>query len=243
MHPLNADVMICRNESAVAREAAGRFVACAMRSIAERGQFAVAIPGGSSPRGMLEALVCNDLARLVPWEKTHIFFTDERCVPPDSDESNYRLANDLFLSRVRLPAGNIHRFLTEREPQQAAAEYEKTLLRVLRDRPQLDLVILGMGADTHTASLFPHSPVLEETQRLAVATHVEKLDSHRLTLTVPMLSGAREIVILAMGEEKAEALRDVLQGPINPTTHPVQAIQPVDGSLLWIVDQLAAQRL
>lgn len=243
MRHKNTNLMICKDQEAVATEAAERFVCAAIRSVAEYGGFYVAISGGNSPKEVFRLLATDEYAKAIPWDKTHIFFTDERCVPPDSDESNYRLAYEYLLSKVPVPESNIHRFPAELPPQEAAASYDKTIKNIMGYERQFDLVILGMGSDTHTASLFPKSPALDEMQRFAVENYVEKLNTYRLTLTIPVLSSARNIIILVMGQEKAEALSIALNGHSDPHLHPVQAIQPTYGTMLWIVDKEAASQL
>jgi len=241
--PCAANILICRNSQAVAEETAERFICAARRSVAERGAFFVALSGGNSPRDTYRHLASETIRDQVPWEKTFVFFTDERCVPPDHEESNYKLANDLLLSKVPIPSLNIFRFPGELQPADAALQYDQILRNRLGDAPRFDFILLGMGYDTHTASLFPNSPALSELTRLAVENFVARLNTYRLTLTIPILRNARQIIILALGEQKAGAVRDVLQGPTDEQAHPVQAIRPTDGRLLWIIDQEAASEL
>lgn len=243
MRRKNTNLLICKNEECVAREAAERFMCAAIKSIAETGEFYVAISGGNSPKELFKLLASDEFARFIPWNKTRVFFTDERCVPPDSQDSNYRLAYDLFLSKVPVSVSNIYRFPSELPPEEAADIYNETIGKVMGYERQFDLVILGMGSDTHTASLFPHSPALKEMNRFATANYVEKLNAYRLTLTIPVLSSARSIMILVIGQEKAEALSIALNGDYDPYFHPVQAIQPTQGNVLWIVDKEAASKL
>lgn len=240
---LSSNLLICRDADAVAQEAAERFACAAVSSVAEKGAFYVAIPGGWSPRGMFRTLATGAFAAIIPWDRMHIFFTDERTVPPSHEDSNYKLANDLLLSRVPVVGANIHRFPAEFPPEVAARNYEDEVRRVMGDNPRFDLVVLGMGTDTHTASLYPHSPALHERERLAMANPVEKLGGFRLTLTIPVLCNAASIMILALGEGKAASLREVLEGEMRIEEHPVQAIRPANGRLLWIVDQAAASEL
>jgi 6-phosphogluconolactonase len=243
MLPCSSDVLVCRNAEAAAQETADHFVCAATRSVAERGVFHVAVPGGSSPRAVFQLLASQPYASLVPWERTAVFFTDERCVPPDHEQSNYRLANELLLSKVPIPSENVHRFAGELPPIEAAAEYEQTLRHIMGERPTFDLILLGMGEDTHTASLFPNTPALDETRKLAVANYVRALDVHRLTLTIPVIKGARRVLVLALGSAKARAVNKALRGEVNERLHPVQSVAPTKGRLLWIVDQEAAADL
>jgi 6-phosphogluconolactonase len=243
MKAVRGAALIREDESLASETAADLFVCAALRSVRESGVFYVAIPGGHSPRGVFARLAEPGWSQHVPWDKVHVFFTDERCVQPDDQDSNYRLANDLLLSKVPIPQANVHRFQSELPPDEAAAKYEAEITRVMGRTPVFDLIVLGMGANTHTASLFPDSPALDETTRLAVANYVEELHSYRLTLTIPILCSARSVMILAFGESKAEAVRTALQGDIDVRSHPVQAIRPPNARLLWVLDQPAAALL
>jgi 6-phosphogluconolactonase len=238
-----ASVLIRENEDLASQSAADLFVCAAIRSVRDRGVFQAAISGGKSPRGMYQRLAESQWSLHVPWEHTHIFFTDERCVPPDHEDSNYKLAEDLLLSRVPIPPENVHRFPAELPPEEAADRYENEIRSQLGHEPHFDLIVLGMGTDTHTASLFPNSPALEETRRLAVANWVEKLSTNRLTLTIPVLNAAREALILAFGESKAEPVRTAIQGDTDVHAHPVQAIRPANSRLIWILDHASASEL
>lgn len=239
----SANILVCVDDRTAGQEAAERLVCAAVRAVAERGVFCVAVPGGSSPRAMYEALGGLELRDIVPWPRVELFFTDERCVPPESDQSNYRMLSDLLLSSVPIPSANIHRMRGEDEPESAAAQYEEELHRVMGSNPSFDLIVLGMGTDTHTASLFPDSPALQEYGRHVTANYVDKLQTYRLTLTLPVINRAEQVIMLAFGPEKADALTEVLQGPEDRSLHPAQAVRPASGRLLWIVDQLAAAKL
>lgn len=243
MRHKNTNLLICKDEECIAKETAERFICAAIRSVAETGEFYVALSGGNSPKEVFKLLATDEFARFIPWSKTHVFFTDERCVPPDSPDSNYRLAYDLLLSKVPIPESNIYRFHSELPPEEAADIYNETIRNVMGYERQFDLIMLGMGSDMHTASLFPHSPALDEMHRFATANYIEKLNAYRLTLTIPVLSSARSIIILVMGQEKAEALSSALNGPYDPHSYPVQAIQPIQGNVLWLVDKEAASKL
>lgn len=241
MQPCSANVLVCRDAEAAAIEVA-RLIACAAElAFNERGLFTLAIPGGSSPRRAFELLA--DSPASLPWSHTHVFFTDERCVPPDHEQSNYRLAHELLLSKVPLPASNEHRFRTELPPEQSAADYEEQLSSVLGEEPRLDFVLLGMGEDTHTASLFPHTPALGVLDRLATANQIATLSTHRLTLTFRTINSAHNAAILALRHEKALAVKEALQGHPNIDAHPVQGVRPRSGQLLWVIDQEAASEL
>ncbi len=241
MQPCSANVLVCCDAEAAAIEV-GRLIACAAeRAFDERGMFTLAVPGGSSPRRAFE-LLADSPARL-PWSHTHVFFTDERCVPPDHEQSNYRFAHEVLLSKVPLPSSNVHRFRTELPPEDAAVEYEEQLREVMGDQPRLDFVLLGMGEDTHTASLFPHSPAVGVLDRLAAANQIAGLSAHRLTLTFRAINSAHSVGVLALGSEKAPAVKKALQGHRNVDAHPVQGVRPRSGQLLWVIDHCAASEL
>ena len=238
-----ANILICEDEAAASREAAERFTCAAVRAVAERGSFYVAISGGTTPRGMLENLASEQNLPVFPWYRTELFFADERCVPPDSSDSNYRMVHELLLATVPIPETNVHRFEGELDPDIAAERYEEEIHRVMGWDPRFDLIVLGMGEDTHTASLFPHTPALHETGRHAIANYVHKLNAHRLTMTFQLINRACNIIILAFGKNKAQALSDAMCRCDDIELHPIQAVRPSQGRLLWIVDRAAASML
>ena len=223
-------------------EAAARmFVEEARRRIDESGRFAVALAGGSTPKATYEILARGyggpeDL----DWSKVHAFFGDERSVPPDHENSNYRVAREALLSHV--PVGSVHRMRGEMEPREAAALYEKELEEFFGGPPVLDLVLLGIGEDGHTASLFPDTPALDARDRWAVENPVEKLNTTRLTLTVPAVDAARKVAFLVAGEGKAEALEEILEGDANPHKYPAKLVRP-EAEVAWMVDRAAARLL
>ena len=224
----------------LARAAAHAFVEDAREAIAERGRFVVALAGGSTPKATYEILA-RDHAPAVDWPNVHVFFGDERTVPPDHEDSNYRMAREALLDHV--PAGSVHPMRGELPPGEAAASYEEELREFFGKEPVvLDLVMLGIGGDGHTASLFPETSALDATDRLVVANPVLKLDTTRLTLTAPALNAARKVVFLVAGEGKAEALGEILDGDPDPRAYPATLVRPQDGPT-WMVDRAAAARL
>ncbi len=242
MNRKHANILICEDELTAVREAADRFACAAVRSVAEHGRFCAAVSGGSTPRGMYEYLAERH-ASVVPWYQTELFFSDERCVPPESQESNYRMVYDLLISTVPIPEVNVHRFEGELSPEIAAERYEQELHKVMGHDPRFDMIVLGMGNDSHTASLFPYTPALHETGRHAVSNYVHKLGMHRLTLTFPLINRAHSIIVLVTGQAKAETLAAVMSGDEDMDMHPVQNIKPTHGRMLWIVDCEAASKL
>jgi 6-phosphogluconolactonase len=225
----------------LAQAAAAHWVARAKEAIAAHGRFAVALSGGSTPRATYALLATPAWAGGVEWARVHVFWGDERCVPPDHPESNYRLAREALLDHVPLPRANVHRIPTEREPAQAAAEYERTLRRFFGpgSAPRFDLVLLGLGADGHTASLFPGTPAVCEYERWVVAHYVSSLAAWRVTLTPAVLNAADQVTFLVAGAEKAGVLDQVLTGAYQPDVLPAQVVRPASGSLLWLVDAAA----
>lgn|SRR5215831_1958296 len=230
---------------AVARNAAERFVELARESIGARERFCVALAGGSTPKRTYELLATGAYNEQIEWSKVHIFFGDERCVPPDSAESNYRMANEALLSRVPIPPQSVHRINGQGDPVASAGFYEDDLRTFFDDAswPRFDLVLLGMGDDGHTASLFPRSTALEERDRWVVANWVEKLGVSRITLTVPAINHAANIIFLVSGTAKSERLAEVLRGIHDPQKLPSQLITAENGSLVWLLDRAAAARL
>ena len=201
----------------------------------------VALSGGSTPRLMFQILA-EQFRDEVAWSNIHFFWSDERHVPPDHPESNYRMANEALLSHVPVSANNVNRIRSENPDAAAvASEYEQTIIDVTKQTlPRLDLIFLGLGTDGHTASIFPGSEVLNETKRLVAAPYVEKFKSYRITMTLPLLNNGASIVFLVSGAEKAEIVRAVLQGE---NKYPAQAVNPTQGELIWMLDKDAAAYL
>lgn len=226
----------------VAQALADQFVLDAQRAATRSSRFNVALAGGSTPRPAYKLLAQEPRIDQVAWKDVCIYFGDERCVPPQDDQSNYKLANETFLTAVNIPLQNIHRMKGEDDPQSAAAQYAQDLRSDLGDPPRFDLVLLGMGPEGHTASLFP-SAALPDGTTLVDAPFVAKFGSYRLTLTPRAINAARHVIIATTGSEKAQALAAALHGAYSPHTYPVQLIQPIEGRLTWLVDRAAAGQL
>jgi 6-phosphogluconolactonase len=240
------EIRIFEDATKVAEAAATRFIGLAREAIAKRGRFTVALAGGSTPKRAFELLASESYSQQLDWSKAHIFFGDERTVPPDASESNYRMANEALLSRVSVPAKNIHRMNGVGDAISNARLYEDELRTFFNDAawPRFDLVLLGMGDDGHTASLFPGTKALAEQEAWVTANWVAKLGTHRITLTLPAINHAAHILFLVTGENKAGRLKDVLDGEQTlRESLPAQLIKPLDGSLAWFIDRAAATLL
>ena len=242
---MKSDIRIFKDLEKLSRHAANIFVEQAARSITERGRFLVALNGGSTPTRLFQ-LLATDSYDKVDWSKAHIFWGDERCVPPDDPGSSYGQARDTLFSHVSIPESSIHRVKTELRPAEAAKDYSLTLNRFaspLLDVPRFDLVYLGLGEDGHTASLFPGSPVYVTESVMPVTAHYQDRPANRVTMTQLVFNQAHDIVFMATGEKKAITLAEVLSDRYNPELYPAQRIDPKDGELIWLVDEGAASRL
>ena len=229
---------------ALARAAAAHFVTCAQEAIADHGYFAVALAGGSTPQLTYETLATVEFAPHIQWEKVHVFWGDERCVAPNHADSNYRMAFGILLRHSPIPVKQIHRMEGELEPKEAAQAYEDQLRGFFGPKaPRFDLILLGLGEDGHTASLFPGSKALEEKKHWVVANYARRLSAWRLTMTAPLINQASNVTFLVSGENKAEVLRRVLAGRYAPEDIPAQMIRPEHGQLRWLVDAAAAALL
>jgi len=229
---------------ALAREAAQRFTDLAREAVDSRGRFSVALSGGSTPSALYGLLTEERYRAQIPWAQVHLFWGDERCVPPDHPDSNYRLANETLISHVPIPSANVYRVRGELEPELAARAYEKTLQEFFcGPRTRFDLVLLGLGEDGHIASLLPGSGALRERERLAVAIAARYQDRpvHRVTLTLPALNTARQVLFLVTGSAKAGIVQVVLEGPEGRL--PAQQIRPTAGQTIWMLDREAASQL
>jgi 6-phosphogluconolactonase len=227
----------------LARSGADRFITLARAATTERGVFNVALAGGSTPKAMFTLLTAEPLRAKVDWNSVRFFFGDERCVPPDNADSNYGMARKNLFDPLGIPPDHVHRMRGEAPPQEAAREYETMLVQTLGDPPVLDLVMLGMGPEGHTASLFPGTFAQFDPSRFVVTTYIEKLSTNRITFTPRTINAARAILLMTGGEAKAEALAEVLAGARNPDLYPAQILDPQHGSLTWLVDRAATKGL
>ena len=235
---------------ALARGAAMDITRLAQHCIMERGMFTLALSGGSTPRKLYQLLATDPAFRGFPWDKTHLFFGDERHVLPTDLESNYFMVNSTLLSSQLVPPANVHRVRAELpDAKQAAADYDVELHMFfdstmrLNSFPRFDLILLGMGPDGHTASLFPGSKALYENERWVVANFVEKFKSNRITFTFPVLNAAETIYFLVAGADKADMIKEILVTRRDDRLYPIQHVQPVEGAKAWLLDQAAAAKL
>lgn len=235
-----ARIEVWRNLAQLSARGAELFAGIAGQSISEQGRFTVALSGGSTPKALYQLLAADEMRARVPWQQAHVYWSDERCVPPDSEQSNYRMALDALLAHVNVPAGQIHRLRGEDEPESAAKEYEAILKQNFNaSDTRFSLILLGLGEDGHTASLFPHSPVLDNFEHLVAAPYVEKFATHRLTLTFRAINNASNIIFLVNGKSKSKALRAVLEDNAGGRAWPASMVRPAHGSLIWLVDEEA----
>jgi 6-phosphogluconolactonase len=249
------EVRVYPDLSTLARAAATHFVTLARANTAQGRWFTVALSGGTTPRDVYALLATDEFAPCVDWSYVHIFWGDERCVPPEHPQSNYRMAREALLDHVPIPEDHVHRIPGEMEPTEAALAYERTLRRFFAQHPEetgsikngaiarFDLILLGLGEDGHTASLFPGTAALHQHTRWVVAQYVQVLGAWRITLTPPVINAAANATFIIAGANKAERLHQVLHGPYQPDRLPAQIVRPTAGRLLWLVDAEAAALL
>jgi 6-phosphogluconolactonase len=243
------EIRILPDGAAIARRAAQEFVQAAAAAVRAKGSFNVSLAGGSTPKALYSLLV-NDptLRSQVPWDKIHLFFGDERHVPPDHPDSNFRMATEAMISKSPLKPDQVTRIKGEYpDADQAALEYERALREYFKlkegEYPRFDLLLAGMGNEGHTLSLFPGTKALHADARIVVRNWIGKLCTERITLTAPAASNAAEIIFMVTGADKACALKSVLEGPYEPEQLPAQLLQPKNGKLLWLVDAAAGSML
>ena len=235
---------VFNDTAALSQAAAELFVQTAREAVDRNGRFTVALTGGSSPVGMYRLLAQAPYRDQVPWQQTYIFWGDERWVPLTDERSNAKMAQDTFLNQVPVPRDQVYPMWGAGEPEEFDLHYEQVLQKHFHQQaPAFDLILLGMGDDGHTASLFPGTEVLNETSRWVWAYYLAPQSMYRITLTAPLINQARKILFLTFGPNKAPALHEVREGARNPNKYPSQLIQPQSGEVLWFVDEAAASRL
>ena len=242
----SAEIKVVKDPDEISRTAAEMIIRQASASGPSTGPFTLALSGGATPR-LLHKCLSLEAAKMSrrTWHKFHFFWGDERHVPPEHPQSNYRMARETLFASAAVAAQNIHRVHAEESDAVIAAEnYERELQSFFNlkigQMPRFDCILLGIGPDGHTASLFPATNALKEKRRLVVANWVDKFQAHRITLTVPVLNNAAQVIFLVSGQEKAEVLKEILEGDDRPDLLPARLIRPVNGKLLWLVDQAAA---
>lgn len=247
--PVTATYEVWPTAEALAEAAAKLFAKHVNEAVARCGVARIAISGGTTPQATFKVLAdpAQGFANTLPWDKLQLFWVDERCVPPEHPESNYGVCKGILLDKVGILEANVFRMEGELDPEEAASRYESRLRNAMKlegaESPTFDLIVLGMGPDGHTASLFPHTEGLHEFGRLAIANHVPQKDTWRITLTGPVINQGSEVAFACEGEGKAGILAEVLTGPRNPERLPSQLIRPANGKLLFLLDAPAAAKL
>jgi 6-phosphogluconolactonase len=241
---MNRDIIVLPDHECVSRKAASLFEDVTVSSLKGKGECSVALSGGSTPKRLF-SILASEYRNSVAWSDIDLFWVDERCVPPDHVESNFRIVSEAVLSRVAVPEGRVHRIRGEAEPHGEALRYEREIMEWFHmgGVPCFDLIILGMGADGHTASLFPGSDSLLEKDRLVLPVYEEKVKQWRISLTLPVINNGRSVVFLVYGKEKAPVLHEVLEGREETSRYPAGLIHPSQGKLIWLVDEPAASNL
>lgn len=247
--PVHVTYSVWNNPDSVARAAARLFAQIAQEAADTRGIARIAISGGATPKRMFELLAdpAGPFLKTVPWDRLALYWVDERCVPPTDKDSNFRMTTEAMLSKVPLTPEQVFRMEGELPPEEAASRYESTLRNSMKlegaESPAFDLLLLGMGDDGHTASLFPHTAALDDITSLVVANHVPQKDTWRITLTAPVINNARDVAFLIEGKAKTDVLAEVLTGPRDPERLPSQLIRPASGNLRFLLDDVAAAKL
>lgn len=234
------EFIVCADLEEISWKVTVKFVALANDTIKKRGVFRVALAGGRTPEAFYKLLANNEFRDRLDWTAVHFFWGDERCVPPEHEDSNYKMTLNSLIKHIRIPEENVHRIKGEEASEKAAAEYEEEIRHCFEPGeeaiPEFDLILLGMGADGHIASLFPGTHAIREDKKLVVAVYVEKLGATRITLTQPVIKNARNIIFLITGEDKSVTFRKVLSGEYMPNTFPAQIARSTKGNVLWFLD-------
>lgn len=234
------NLIVCDSLEELSIAAADIFSRLSRDSVVDKGSFSVALSGGHTPGMLYELLASDDVKINIPWQDVHLFWCDERCVPPSDIRSNFRLANHEMISKIPIPSQNVHRIKGESDPKESALEYEKELKEFFNAQvPAFDLMLLGLGEDGHTLSLFPSKETLKEEKRLVVETHIEPFEFDRITMTLPVVNNASKVIFLVSGKNKAGILKEVLTNKDKTPPYPAQLVRP-RGELIWLADKEAA---
>jgi 6-phosphogluconolactonase len=242
-----AEVIRLDDLESLSQEAARRWLAIAQEAVSEQGKFSIALSGGSTPRRLYQIMASSPYKEQTPWAQTHVFWGDERRVAPGDPESDYRMARETLLDHVPVPPDQVHRMLGEGLVSSTVRDYENKLKRYFElgasDWPRFDLVLLGLGADGHTASIFPGTRAVSDLTNMVIVFEIPQLHAERITLTRRVFNNSRNILFLVSGADKAPALAATLEGSALPSKYPAQIIQPTNGELVWLVDKAAAADL
>lgn len=245
--PANVTVAVAPDAQSASTMVAEMIVRLAGQAVSEGRHFTIALSGGSTPKKLFELLASPAWRAKVPWDQIDFFWGDERYVPITDASSNFRMTQEAMLSKVAIPKEHIHRWLTEKPAEEAAQLYDQEIRRVVpagpSGIPQFDLILLGLGTNGHTASLFPHQPALHEKNKLAIAEYIDEVKMQRLSFSAPLINAAKEIVFLALGPDKAAVVEEIVAGRSDPERLPAQLIRPAHGKLIWILDSASAQKL
>ena len=240
-------IIVCADHNDLNIKAAEYCAKTAKQAMFSSGTCTISLSGGSTPKSLYALLATPEWRSRFNWKHIHLFWGDERCVPIDHPDSNFGMVKRELLSKVEIPEENIHRFPVElQDPAAIAQAYDASIRQFFgvahtkSEVPRFDLVFLGLGENGHTVSLFPHSPVLQEKEKLAVADYIEEMKSYRVTTTVPLINAARHALFLVSGTSKAQVVQEVIEGPRQPEQLPAQLISPVRGTLVWLLDRDAA---
>jgi 6-phosphogluconolactonase len=239
LHP-NIEVYQCAEE--LEQRAAEKIILLINKAISERGVCSIALSGGETPRPVYRIMGSSPIKERIDWSRVHLFFTDERLVPPTDPQSNFGMINREFISHINISSRNIHRIAGEKKPELAAADYERELCEYFSNQNiRFDIVLLGLGEDGHTASIFPGTKVVQEEEALVAAVYIQSLSIWRVTLTYRSINSAREILFLVSGKKKRFIVQHILKTPAMREEYPAMLIQPVDGNILWMLDKDAAE--
>lgn len=241
------DIIICADAEELSQKAAERFIRLAQDAIARSGRFIVALSGGSTPRALYSLLASPGYNERIQWNKIHLYWGDERCVPPHHPDSNFLMVQETLLANITIPRENFHRIAAEFEPAAAAADYQEQIQKLFQlspgALPRFDLILLGLGEDGHTASLFPGNAALDDKQHIVIATYVDKLNAHRVTLTLPVINRAAEIVFLVAGQDKSSVVKQIIGESADGPALPAARVRPASGRLVWLITKDAASAL
>lgn len=237
---MNPEVKIYPDKNILIQESAAYISDIVQTTLNEQNKCTLVLAGGSTPKGLYKTLASHEYQEKIDWSNVHLFWGDERCVPPDHHDSNYRMAREALLDQIDIPQENVHRIPAEKEPAQAASEYEKTIKRLFGGTshlPEFDVILLGIGEDGHTASLFPGTTAIDENERWVTEVHVPQLDTHRITMTFPVINNGKNVIFLVSGSSKSTIMKKIYER--TDTTFPSARVSPVNGSLVYLLDKAA----